>query len=143
MFDELNKYRENSHFFFNPKDNLAKVCNAPTNKNGVILVYALKKGKVELIYIGSTGKFEKDGSVAVNTEGLGGIKDNIINEIHFGKPRETSWPAKMIDEEIEALDVYWYVTHGDKYNDPPKMPEKKIMQVHLDVYGRYPRWNEV
>ena len=42
MFDELDKYTENEHFFFKSKDNLKEVCNAPTNKSGVYIVYALK-----------------------------------------------------------------------------------------------------
>ncbi|MBK6340659.1 MAG: hypothetical protein IPF63_14110 [Bacteroidetes bacterium] len=55
MFDELNKYKQNDHFFFKPTDNLGKVCNAPTDKSGVYVIHALKGGRVELIYIGRSG----------------------------------------------------------------------------------------
>ncbi len=42
MFDELNKYFQNDHFFFNPTDNLDKVCNVPAVKSRVYIIYALK-----------------------------------------------------------------------------------------------------
>ena len=48
MFDELNKYKHNDHFFFKPTDNLNSVCNAPTDKSGVYIIYELKKGRIPL-----------------------------------------------------------------------------------------------
>jgi hypothetical protein len=56
MFEQLEKYKSNGHFFFEEKDDLNNVCNASKNGIGVYLVYALKKGKTELIYIGSSGE---------------------------------------------------------------------------------------
>ena len=55
MFDELNKYEDNDHFFFEANNELATVCNAPTDKVGVYLVYALERGKINLVYIGMSG----------------------------------------------------------------------------------------
>ena len=55
MFDGLNKYKSD-HFFLNLNDNLMLVCNAPTDKSGVYIVYALAKGKIDLIYVGRSGK---------------------------------------------------------------------------------------
>ena len=52
MLDELGKYKEKDHFFFQSNEALAMACNAPTDKSGVYVVYALKNGKIELIYIG-------------------------------------------------------------------------------------------
>lgn len=140
MFDELKKYNQNDHFFFKPIDNLGQVCNAPTDKSGVYIVYALKGGRIELIYIGRSGKVEKDGSIFIRKAGLGGIKDRIVNGHQFGKtPRKISWPKQILKENIEALDVYWYVTHNDKFNDCPRILENKLLQKHLDIYGRLPR----
>ena len=59
MFDELDKYKSNGHFFFSADDELSTVCNAPKNGVGIYIVYALKGGKIELIYIGSSGKYYK------------------------------------------------------------------------------------
>ncbi len=44
MFDELEKYKSNGHFFFDEKDELENVCNAPKNGMGVYVVFALKNG---------------------------------------------------------------------------------------------------
>lgn len=49
----------------------------------------------------------------IRKAGLGGVKDRIVNEHSFGKiPRRKSWPNQMIKENIEALDIYWHVTHN-------------------------------
>ncbi len=101
MFDELNKYKHNDHFFFKPTDSLTEVCNAPTDKSGVYIVYALKNGKIELIYIGKSGKIKQDGLMLTRKTGLGGIKDRIINGHQFGKiPRRKSWPIQLFKENI-------------------------------------------
>jgi len=142
MFAELDKYEQNNHFFLQPQDSLREVCNAPTNKSGVYVVYALKNGKIELIYIGRSGKIEKNGSMFIRKAGLGGMKDRIVNGHQFGKtPRRISWLSQMKKENIEALDVYWYVTHNEKYKDCPRILENKLLLKHLDIFGRLPRWN--
>jgi len=142
MFDELNKYELHDHFFLKPQDSLREVCNAPTDKSGIYLVYALKKGKIELIYIGRSGKVGADSSMFIRKAGLGGIKDRIINGHQFGKiPRRISWINQINKESIEALDIYWYATHNDVYSDCPRILENKFLQKHLDIYGRLPKWN--
>jgi hypothetical protein len=119
------------------------VCNAPTDKSGVYIIYALTKGKVKLYYIGSSGKLMDDGSISVRKEGTGGMKDRIVNGYQFGKvPRKYSWPMQMLKEDIEALDIYWFVTHSDDYCDCPEMVESRLLQMHLDVYGKLPKWNK-
>lgn len=144
MFDELTKYQQNDHFFFKSTDNLKDVCNAPTDKSGVYLVYALRLGKIELIYIGRSGKIEDDGTMFIRKNGLGGIKDRIVNGHQFGKsPRRHSWSNQMKFENIEVLDVYWYVTHNKQFQDCPRVLEKQLLQNYLDIYGNLPRWNKV
>ena len=141
MFDELNKYKKTDHFFFKPVDNLGQVCNAPTDKSGVYIIYALKGGQVELIYIGRSGEVKQDGTLFIRKAGLGGLKDRLVNGKQFGEPRRNSWRTQMTKEKIEALDIYWYVTHNDTFVDCPRVLENKILQRHLDIYGRLPRWN--
>jgi len=141
MFDELAKYRQNDHFFFKPSDNLEQVCNAPTDKIGVYLIFALKGGRIELIYIGSSGEVGKDGTLFIRKAGPGGIKDRLVNGKQFGAARRNSWKVQMLRERIEALDIYWYVTHNDKYVDCPSVIANKLIQKHIDIYGNLPRWN--
>ncbi|MCF8379324.1 MAG: hypothetical protein K9H49_07090 [Bacteroidales bacterium] len=141
MFDELNKYEQNDHFFFKPTDNLGQVCNAPADRSGVYIIYALKEGRIELIYIGRSGEVKQDGSLFIRKAGIGGLKDRLINGKQFGEPRRNSWKVKMLTEKIEALDVYWYATHNDRFVDCPRILENKLLQIHSDIYGRLPRWN--
>jgi hypothetical protein len=140
MFQELDKYLLKDHFFFTPTDLLKEVCNAPSNGNGVYLVYELKNGKVDLVYIGSSGKKLTDGTIKTRIEG---IKDRIINGHQFGKiPRRKSWPIKMLAENIDALDIYWWITHDNNFKDRPMQVEDILLANYIDIYGRLPRWNK-
>jgi hypothetical protein len=142
MFDELEKYKESNHFFLKPNISLGQVCNAPTNKSGVYLVYTMKKGKISLVYIGRSGKVNKDGSMFVRKAALGGIKDRIVNGHQFGKiPRRISWHIQMIKENIEALDIYWYITHNAEYIDCPRILENKLLTRYIEIHGCLPEWN--
>lgn len=141
MFDELIKYKHADHFFFSPVDNLGQVCNAPIDKSGVYIIYALKSGKIELVYIGRSGEIKSDGSLFIRKAGLGGLKDRLVNGKQFGEPRQDSWKRQMLAEGIEALDIYWYVTHNDDFIDCPKVLENKLLLNHLNIYGRLPKWN--
>jgi len=144
MFDELTKYSNSGHFFFKKTDKLSAVCNAPFNKSGVYLVYGLAKSRIELIYIGRSGKRGGNSLISIRKAGLGGIKDRIVNGHQFGKsPRRISWPDQISKEDIEALDVYWYITHDNGDDDCPSVIEKMLLQKHLDIFGRLPRWNKI
>lgn len=142
MFDELEKYKEADHFFFSADQQLSEVCNAPTDKSGVIVVHGLKGGRLELVYIGRSGEL-KNGVMSVRKTGLGGLKDTLVNGQQFGSPRHTSWMVRMLVDKIEAVDVYWYATHGEDYVDCPKELEKTLLARFKDIYGRVPLWNRL
>lgn len=143
MTINLTKYIQNDHFTFKQGDSLRHVCNAPTDKGGIYLVHALKKSKRELIYIGRSGKLEKDGLMRIRKAGLGGIKDRIVNGHQFGKtPRRISWPRQMEHEGIEELEIHWYVTHNDQFKDCPRLTENKLLRDHFEVFGKFPSWNK-
>ena len=142
MLYELNKYKQNGHFFLTPGDDLAKVCNAPEKQIGVFMAYALKNGKIELVFIGGTGEVSKRNLAAVQLNGSGGIKDQLINGQEFSAvPRKISWPARIEKEEIEALDIYWYITHNEWHQDCPGKVENKLFEIHFNTFHRMPRWN--
>lgn len=141
MLDDLSKYKHADHFFFSPSDNLGQVCNAPTDKSGVYVIYALKNGRIELIYIGRSGEVKSDGTLFIRKAGLGGLKDRLVNGKQFGEPRRNSWKRQMLFEKIEALDIYWYATHNDDYVDCPRVLENRLLTKHMNIYGRLPRWN--
>lgn len=141
MFDELKKYENSDHFFFKPSDDLMQVCNAPTDKSGIYIIYALKRGRIELLYIGRSGEIRRDGIIFIRKAGLGGLKDRLVNGKQFGGPRRKSWKDQMLKEQIEALDIYWYASHCDSFVDCPRIIENSLLQNFYDVYGRLPRWN--
>ena len=139
MFEELEKYKTNGHFFLSETEELKSVCNASINGIGVYVVYALKGGKIELVYIGSSGKILQNGKKKIR---IGGIADRIINGKQFGEPRRKSWKSKIIAENIEALDIYWYETFDKKNNDIPSTIEGILIQRFYDIYGVLPKWNK-
>lgn len=53
-----------------------------------------------------------------------------------------SWKSKMIAENIEALDIYWYETFDKKNHDIPSTIEGILIQRFYDIYGVLPKWNK-
>lgn len=139
MFDELSKYKSTNHFFFNSEDDLSKVCNAPKNGVGVFLVYALKNGRIELVYIGASGKLLQNGNL---NERIGGINDTIVNGKQFEVERRKSWKSIVEYNKIEALDVYWYETFDQENFDIPNTIKGLMLQKFFDIYGTLPKWNK-
>lgn len=138
MIDELDKYKNNNHFFFSGSDDLKSVCNAPEDGIGVYLVYALKNGEIELVCIGSSGKVLQNGRLKKR---IGGLSDEIINGKQFGEPRYKSWKEKVISENIDALDIYWYETFDEINNDIPSSVEGILIQRFYEIYRALPLWN--
>jgi len=139
MFDELKKYKSNNHFPLLPNGNLEKVCNAPKTGCGVYLVFALKKGKIDLVYIGSSGKIQNNGTLK---QRIGGLYDRIVNGYQFGKiPRKISWIQKIKKEGIDGLDIYWYETFNEEIKDIPAFTEAILIQRYFDINLRLPSWN--
>jgi len=139
MFDQLDKYKKHGHFIFKPADNLAAVCTAPSKCSGIYLIYALQKGKVTLIYIGISGRKGLNGEILHRKDGLRG---RFLTGKQFGALRKHTWPAKMKLENIEALDIHWYVTYGSTNADFPGELEMKFLHQYKDIYGEPPRWNK-
>ncbi len=128
MNDILINFKQHNQFVFKPKENFGKVCNAPTNKSGVYIIYELKKGKKELIYIGRSGFKSPDGSTFIRK---GGLKDRLVNGKQFKEPRRTSWSKKMNAENIDALYIHWYVIDTNIYFDCPRDVEKNCYNTIL------------
>jgi len=84
-----------------------------------------------------------DGTIFVRKAGVGALKDRLINGKQFGEPRKTSLKKQMLVEGIEALDIYWYATHGEDCNDFPKDLENLLLSRHVELFGQLPRWNRI
>ncbi|MDP1728012.1 MAG: hypothetical protein Q8M15_14600 [Bacteroidota bacterium] len=133
------KYKQNDHFFFKPTDRLSEVCNAPKDSSGVYVIYALEKGKVNLIYIGISGRKNPDGNIQHRKDGLRG---RFLTGKQFGDLRQKTWPAQMKFENIDGLDIYWFVTHGKSNNDFPRDIEIELLKKYQSIHGTLPRWNK-
>jgi hypothetical protein len=53
-----------------------------------------------------------------------------------------SWKAKVISENIEALDIYWYETFDKNNRDIPTVIKGILMQRFYELYGALPKWNK-
>ena len=145
MFDKLLKqYKVKGYFTFKPKESLEVKCNAPTDQNGIYLIYKIVNSQEVLIYIGSSGQI-KDGTLKTRQSGLGGMKDRIVNGYHpkFGKiKRKKVFPNQMIIENISELKIYWWVTHGNENNDIPTEVERTLKGLYFNKYGCLPAWHK-
>jgi len=140
MFDELDKYKSNGHFFFTTEKKMSNVCNAPKHGMGVYVVYALKDGRIELVYIGASGWVTQDGRLTSRQDGIYGriVRGNRSDE----EGNKTTWKQRVIDENIEALDIYWFETFDKNNADIPAVVEGIIMQRFFDIHRALPRWNK-
>ena len=143
MKGSLRKYKDTGHFLFNVNDNLEKVCNAPNDKAGVYLVYALKDNDKHLIYVGSSGHIDNAGKLSIRKTGGGGIKGRIVNGHQFGKiKRHKSWPTQMQRDSIDCLEIHWFVTHNNDFKESPSYIEYSLLREHFIANNVLPKWNK-
>jgi hypothetical protein len=133
MFDEVKKYKKTDHFFLRTDGDLETSCNAPKTSNGVFVVFQLKHGKIDLVFIGSSAKIQKNGSFK-KTDSL---YNSIVKDPQFG----LSWINKINKEDIDGLDIYWYETFDLKTQDTPSFVQSLLLQKYFEIYGRLPDWN--
>ncbi len=139
MFETLQKYKHCGSFKFRRFDDLKEVCNAPTNRSGVYLVWMGIGSERCLLYIGRSGKM-KDGVIEHRRAGLGGMKDRLVNGLQFGKmARKRSWPMIMEKQGISELEIYWY----DTGLDDPVAVEHALLAEFQEGYGQLPPWNSI
>lgn len=130
MFDELKKYKKNDHFFFKKGDRLSVVSKDVPELPGVYYIIRLAEGHVELVYFGKSGIAMPGGD---NKDEL--LKGSIIDKQHF-------LDVKLSEKNIDALDIYWFVTMDDKHNDLPAYVEGLVLQRIFDTRGKLPEWNK-
>jgi hypothetical protein len=125
MFQEPGHYTESDHFFFESHDDLETVCNAPKDKQGVFKIIELRKGKINLVCIGSASHE--------------GLFDAIVNGLHYnGKTRAETLPQQLLRDETVALDIYWFVTEPPL---SPKAVESEMIEDYCYGGGKLPKWN--
>jgi hypothetical protein len=136
VFNELDKYKSNGHFFFKSGDKLSIASKDVPNSQGVYYILRLAKGKIDLVYIGKSGTIEQNGKF--KEQGLRGR----INNKHDGQKRQSYFELKCTAEDIDSLDIYWFVTFDKDNQDVPGYVEGLLMQNYFDVHGQLPLWNK-
>ncbi|MFW6352712.1 MAG: hypothetical protein ACOC2E_10015, partial [Bacteroidota bacterium] len=136
MFDETKKYKKNGHFFFKKGDLLSEVSHDVLELPGVFYIIRLARGSVELVYIGSSGTVTKNGQFT------GQLLKSRINGTQNGMKRQDFFNKKMTEENIDGLDIYWFVTIDKSNDDLPAFVKGQLMQRFYEVHGRLPLWNE-
>lgn len=135
MFQELDKYKNKGHFFYTKDDLLSEQSKDVPNLPGVYLVYRLARDKIDIVYIGKSDTIQQNGKP--KDQGL----RKRLNNTHQGLNRQDYFNTKIEEENIEALDIYWYVTFDDDYRDLPSFVEGLLIQKYFDLYGQLPIWN--
>ena len=136
MFDELNKYKNHGHFFLSPGENLREKSAGVPDLPGVYYIFKLARGKIELVYIGSSGTMQQEGNF--KKQFLYGR----LNNKQDGLKRQQFFNQKMKEEDIDALDIYWFVTFDENHQDLPGYVEGLLMQRFYTTYGELPAWNK-
>lgn len=136
MFSETKKYKNNGHFFFKKGDALSESSKDVPNLPGIYYIIKLAKGRVELVYIGKSGTMYQYG-----TFGSQMLKGRINNK-HEGIKRQQYFDQKLQEEQIDALDIYWFVTYDEKHQDLPGYVEGLLLQRYFEVHGSLPPWNK-
>jgi|SRR5690554_166515 len=145
MFDELNKYQNTGHFFFEKGSMLSQVTKEVPNLPGVYYILRLARGKIDLVYIGKSGTIEQNGTFKnqllrkrLNTCVELGRNDKQEKDIQ----QQEFFEQKIDEENIDALDIYWFVTFDENHQDLPGYVEGALIQRYFDTFGELPPWNK-
>jgi hypothetical protein len=135
MFDETKKYKNNGHFFFKKGDNLKQVSKSVPDLPGVYYIVRLSKGRIELVYIDKSGVIQQNGQF--KDQGL----QSRLNSKQDGIERQDFFESRILNEAIDGLDIYWFVTFDTKSKDLPGFVEGLLIQRFFEIHGRLPLWN--
>jgi len=136
MFDETKKYRNNGHFFFKKGDSLMQVSKSVPDLPGVYYIVRLSNWRIELVYIDKSGTIQQNGQI--KDQGL----QSRLNNKQEGIEKQDFFESRILKENIDALDIYWFVTFDTKSKDLPGFVEGLLIQRFFDIYGRLPLWNK-
>jgi hypothetical protein len=136
MFDVLENYKNKGHFFFTKGGNLSELSREVPDLPGVYYILRLSRGKINLVYIGKSGTIKQNGELGSQM-----LRGRIHNKQN-GVKREDFFNIKMDDENIDGLDIYWFVTMDKTNNDLPAYVEGLLMQYYFEGHGELPLWNK-
>lgn len=127
LIENLENYQLKGSFVFNQTSILSEVCNIP-KINDLAGLYLFYDGNSnELIYVGISGRTNKEGNIVFRKDGLRG---RFLKGKQFGDFRRNS------------LKIKWYGTYHSECFDHPRTLEISILKAFLEKNNRLPRWNK-
>jgi len=123
MFSETKKYKQQGHFFFQKGNSLKEQSKEVPDLPGIYYILRLAKGKVDLVYIGKS------------------VGATLVVALSHND-QQKYFENKMTKENIDGLDIYWFVTMDKNNNDLPGYVEGLLLQRYFDVHGKLPPWNK-
>ena len=143
IFAPLSKYKETGSFLFKPNDQFIKACNVPKRDvSGIYIIEAIKNDQSEIVYIGISGRKDKNGNIIHRK---GGIRDRICNGYHPGtRIKRHSWfPLKIKEDKVDAIKISWWITYNELVSDYPWVIENNLLVKYKETFGlgRKPRWH--
>jgi hypothetical protein len=136
MFEFVTKYKNQGHFFFKMNDDLLEVTKDVPDEPGVYYIFSLSRGNIDLVYVSRSGILKQNGTFKPP------LLRAHINSKTEGMSAQDNFFRKMVEEDIEALDIYWFVTMDKDHYDLPGYVEGMIMQRYFEMYGTLPPWNK-
>ena len=131
----VDMYSHNGNFFLKAGQFITDKSNV-SDLPCVILIYQLKKGHIDLVYIGTTdagnlsGKFNRKLPM-----GRVSGKENVEKQRLF-------FDNKLQKSKADAYDIYWYVTSDKEIQHAPAQIEDVILKRYFEIYGCLPEWNK-
>jgi hypothetical protein len=101
------------------------------------MIYQLREGSVDLVYIGSSGTMNQKGTFSRQL-----LKGRLIKGKQDNTPRQAYFEQMMRVNDIEALDIYWWVTFDENNHHIPAYVEGLLLQRYFELYGGLPPWNK-
>lgn len=83
----------------------------------------------------------KSGTIIQERNSKGQTLRSSINNKQENMKRQDYFSQKIDNEQIEALDIYWFVTIDENNRDLPGYVEGLLMQQYFEIYGQLPEWN--
>ena len=136
MFDETKKYKTQGHFFFKKGNSLKEQSVDVPELPGVYYIIRIANGRVDLVYIGKSGTISQSGKFKEQ------LLQGRINNKQDGMKRQVYFQNKIAEENIDGLDIYWFVTMDKTNIDLPGYVEGILMQRYFDIHGKLPPWNK-
>lgn len=133
----LKKYLIVGSFEFRCGEKLVDKCKSIPNEPGVYLIFTIRESIRELVYIGASGKINQNGTFKNQK-----LKKRLQNMQNSKLRRQEYFESKIIESNLDCIEVKWFITYCHKFNDLPLNVEGSLLQEYFNEFGVLPLWNK-